>query len=157
MQAELLDLFEYRNGNLYWKETRCGRAVAGELAGNLEINEGYPRRRIFFRNRLQPASRLIWIMHFGEIDKGMFVDHIDGDSSNNLIENLRLLSPTENCRNNKRFRLGHTPGVRFRAKLSKWVAYTKLNGKQHHVGYFLTESDAIKALTEYRKGIENNA
>ena len=25
------------------------------------------------------------------------------------------------------------------------------------VGYFLTESDAIKALTEYRKGIENNA
>lgn len=43
--------------------------------------------------------RLLWEAFFGEIPKGMEVDHIDGDRTNFRLDNLRLVSHTQNCNN----------------------------------------------------------
>ena len=43
--------------------------------------------------------RVIWTILVGEIPKGMFVDHIDGNKKNNNISNLRLVNPKENSHN----------------------------------------------------------
>jgi len=42
--------------------------------------------------KLQYIHRLVWEAFVGEIPKGMTVDHIDNNKSNNNINNLQLLS-----------------------------------------------------------------
>lgn len=51
---------------------------------------------------LYKAHRIIWVMINGEIDKDLVVDHIDGDPSNNLISNLRLIEKARNHRNSSK-------------------------------------------------------
>lgn len=47
------------------------------------------------------GHRLAWLFHYGSIIPNKHIDHIDGDGSNNRIENLRLVNPRENTRNQK--------------------------------------------------------
>ena len=53
----------------------------------------------------QLVHRVVWITHNGPIPHGYFLDHIDGDRTNNSILNLRLCTPTENNKFSKE-RLG---------------------------------------------------
>jgi hypothetical protein len=41
----------------------------------------------------EAVHRQIWRAHFGEIPKGSYIHHKDGDTLNNVIENLELVSP----------------------------------------------------------------
>ena len=45
------------------------------------------------------THRVVWMLHNGEIHDNLFIDHIDGDRSNNKIENLRLVPRVINARN----------------------------------------------------------
>lgn len=47
------------------------------------------------------AHRIIWQMHYGEIPPGVSIDHIDGDPTNNRLENLRLATHSQNMRNSR--------------------------------------------------------
>ena len=47
------------------------------------------------RARLPWAHRWVWMHHHGDIPKGFDVHHIDGDKSNNAIENLQLMTRSE--------------------------------------------------------------
>lgn len=51
-----------------------------------------------------PYHRFLWIWIYGDCPKGYDVDHIDGDSLNNDISNLQILSRKENInrRNGKK-------------------------------------------------------
>ena len=42
--------------------------------------------------------RLVWILNYGAIAKDREIDHVDGVKSNNVIENLSLVSRGENMR-----------------------------------------------------------
>ena len=43
------------------------------------------------------AHRINWIYHYGRIPEGKEINHIDGDKANNCIENLEVISHSENC------------------------------------------------------------
>lgn len=68
----------------------------GEEAGYFN-KDGYSRTT--FNSNKYFNHRIIWILHNGEIDESLFIDHIDGDRANNSINNLRLVSRKLNNRN----------------------------------------------------------
>ena len=78
--------------------------------------------------------RLVWMAFRGAIPKGLEVDHIDMDKANNELENLRLLTRSQNCANTIRKNNTGVPGVS-RASyphLKKpFVAQWNENGKKH--------------------------
>ena len=45
------------------------------------------------------VHRAVWETFNGPIPKGMEIDHIDGDSFNNKLSNLKLVTHAENTRN----------------------------------------------------------
>lgn len=56
--------------------------------------------RFFIREHHYSAHHLVWEAFNGPIPKGMVIDHIDGNKSNNAISNLRLVSQSENIYHN---------------------------------------------------------
>jgi hypothetical protein len=81
------NILEYKEGWLYWKDCKSNRNLNGALAGCV-MNNGYIRLEV--AERSYSAHRIIYEMHFGQITDNSEVDHIDGEPSNNLLENLRL-------------------------------------------------------------------
>lgn len=71
-----------------------------EVAGSLISSSGYAQVKI--NHKLSLCHRVIWELHFGEISKGYFIDHLDGDKFNNNITNLRLTTRQGNSRNCKK-------------------------------------------------------
>lgn len=57
-------------------------------------SEGYIRLRI--TGKEYRAHRVIWIMFNGELKEEELIDHIDGNRSNNRIENLRTATRQQN-------------------------------------------------------------
>ena len=53
----------------------------------------------YFQNGKHRLHRMVWKYHYGEIPKGLLIDHIDRNRANNQIENLRLTTYKVNCRN----------------------------------------------------------
>lgn len=84
----------------------------------------------------------------------MLVDHIDQNKTNNVFSNLRLATYSQNGMNRdatKSNKLG-MKGVCFDAKVGKYKASIRVNGKHKHLGYFDNPDCAFAA----RKTFENN-
>jgi len=86
------ELFVYKNNDLYWKINK-GTAKAGSLVGSLD--NGY--RRMSVDGKMYLVHRVIFFMAYGYFPK--FVDHKDGNTTNNNIDNLRAVTPLINSRN----------------------------------------------------------
>lgn len=134
----LEEFFEYlpESGQLLFvKSARKG--FVGKEAGWINA-QGY--RQIRFQGRTYFAHRIIWTLVHGDIPADKFIDHIDGNPSNNALANLRLVSLSANSRNSKLDRRNSTgvPGIdvrttkngeaRFcvRAAGSHWGTYSSL-------------------------------
>ena len=71
------------------KPQRASQSKKGYFQVRL-FNEEYPN------GRLQYVHRLVWETFKGEIPEGQEIDHKDGDTKNNSIENLQVISPRDN-------------------------------------------------------------
>ena len=64
--------------------------------------QGTPRKgylRISIGGKNYSIHRLVWEAFNGPIPNGYYIDHIDGDRSNNSISNLRIVTQSENMKN----------------------------------------------------------
>lgn len=136
--------FRYSNGHLYWLDVTGSRK-----RGPLGSDNGRGYARINFGGAYWYAHRIIYEMHNGTIPKGMQVDHINCNRSDNRIENLQLMSNKQNSRkaaiqtlskNNK----SGVRGVR-RGYKGSWRAEIVVNGKNTHLGDWPTKAQAAVA------------
>jgi hypothetical protein len=88
------------------------RIKAGAVTGCISTNKKYGRQcfQVQYDKTKWYVHRILWVMRNGEIDANLDVDHIDGNSLNNSVENLRLVSTAVNLRNQKQ-RKNNSTGV----------------------------------------------
>jgi len=134
---------------------RWNKRFAGKVAGNINAH-GY--RRIVINGRGYYAHRLAWKITYGEEPK--YIDHIDGQFSNNCILNLRSVIRRENQRNQPT-RSNNTSGVvgvSWAGDRRKWHAYILAGDNRETLGYFKNKKDAITArkAAEVKYGFHEN-
>lgn len=159
--AEALELFCYTpaNGVLTWRNTR-GRIKAGCEAGSV-TSEGY--RAVCVARQRYYVHRIIWLITYGTFPvSGNDVDHVNGNRSDNRINNLRSVTRSQNGQNQHRGRAGKTSkhiGVCWMARDKKWAAYIKVGGRRLSLGYHVTEGGAssayLAAKAQYHIGAQN--
>jgi hypothetical protein len=142
-QEYLQEIFDYKDGHLYWKKLGKGRKVSLQV-GSLD-KDGYIQLSI--NGKKYKEHRLVYIMHHGQIPK--IIDHIDGNPANNCIENLREATLSENQYNRK---LGkdNTSGfknVSWCKKMKKWYVSLKVNGAKKYFGSY-KDIDYAKFVAE---------
>ena len=98
------DLFSYDDvdGSIRWLVPRPKRKV-GDEAGSIRSDGRYKtvHATICGKKKRYYAHRIIWELNNGKIPKDMCIDHIDGNGINNHINNLRLVTRSENQRNSR--------------------------------------------------------
>lgn len=99
------------------------RDMVGKTSGSVNKINGYVEMSLL--GRKQYGHRLAWIYMRGPIPEGFTIDHINGNRSDNRIENLRLASKQENSRNVKQRKMtvSGIKGVSFDRSRGKWLAY----------------------------------
>jgi len=98
------------------------------------------------------AHRIAWIYSFGNIPDEMEIDHINGDATDNRLENLRLATSKQNQENTK-LRADNQSGykgVSLDKKSGKWRAYLTHQGKRVHIGFFDCPENAHVAVMNVR-------
>jgi len=148
-QDLLHELFEYRDGVLYWKVAKANKIKVGDAAGSLNKTSGY-----FFTmiNRKKYSNhRLIFLMHHGYLPQCL--DHIDGNKINNRIENLRPATIAENCRNSRigKNNTSGVKGVNWVNHVKKWRARITVDRKTVMEKYFKTIEEAAEAVKKARE------
>lgn len=145
----LHELFRYdaETGNLIRKVKTARCTKIGEVAGSTN-KLGY--RIIKIDGRDYKAHRIIWKMHFGDIHEDKFIDHVNGDPSDNRLRNLRLAFNGENQRNRAApsNNTSGFKGVSFHRTANKFIARIRHNGKLMHLGYFATPESAHASYCE---------
>ena len=105
---------------------------------------GYKQLQLYFegKRKFYLVHRIVAHVYLGlDIENPkQIIDHIDRNTLNNNVSNLRIVTHQQNQFNTNA--KGYTWYKR------KWKAYIKLNGKKIHLGYFEKEEDASKAYKD---------
>lgn len=125
----------WKSWNTNWANKETFNAIDGR---------GYCQAVVMLRH--YNAHRIIWFYHYGAWPEGE-IDHINGIRTDNRLENLRAVSPYENCRNKPR-RVDNKSGcsgVNWLEKNKKWRVRIQHLGKNIEIGCFRELKDAISA------------
>lgn len=152
-QERLRELFDYEDGNLIRKSNRGrgksgSRWKAGTFLGHC-VGAGYFLASVDYST--YKLHRLIWLWHKGSFPE-KHLDHIDGNPSNNRIENLREATDAQNMQNQRRPRINNKLGVQgVYAVKQRFRAVLTTNGKTKHLGYFATAELAHQAYLDAKR------
>lgn len=154
--------YDSKTGKLFWKERKNNRNFNARMAGKevvLKIDtKGRTHHQISFGKRSKKIyyHRVVWCWYYGEWpDDDLVIDHINGDATDNRIDNLRLVTRQENSMNQKRKSSntsGHA-GVSWNKTAQVWSVYVNSKGNRIYLGTFKDKAQAVetrkKAEIEY--------
>lgn len=145
MNYELANnLFSYNSdtGEITYKKTRNSSAIAGKKCP-LRVSVG--SEQIY-------AHRLAWLL-FYKTSPELYIDHINGDPTDNRIANLRDVDFQTNCENKRRPNSDNTTGFLGVSKYNngKFLATIRKNNRNVHIGYFDTPEEAHQKYIETKR------
>lgn len=141
--------YDASTGCFMWK-VDCGAARAGQKAGRVQA-DGY--LMIGFKGKKVLAHRLAWFFVHGSWPHGE-IDHIDGDKANNRIDNLRIVSRSQNMQNMKVARKDNQSGflgVVSPKKGSRYLAQLIVGGRRVFRKSFGSAEEAHAAYLEAKR------
>ena len=120
----------------------------GDIAGGLETAGFHGYSTLSYKYKKWRIQNIVWILHTKRFDIDMFIDHVDGDRSNNNISNLREVTRAVNNRNHKK-QSNNKTGV-------TGVLYREIKGKRYYVAIWneLTGLMKSKAFSVEKYGDE---
>ena len=134
-QEEAHRLFEYRDGVLFWRERpKCSRKAKDDMEAGTHSGHGY--KKVTINQKRFYVHQLVFLMHKGYIPE--VVDHIDGNTDNNQIYNLRASNKSLNACNSKlntKNTSGHK-GVIWSKLSQKWMSRIQVKQRSKHLGVF---------------------
>ena len=118
--------------------------AAGAEVGSVHIHGGC--RYVALDGRKYKEHRLIWLYVYGHFPEHE-IDHINGDGTDNRLDNLRLATHAENSQNRRLHRDSLVPylGVTHDRKRGQFQARIMVAGRQIHLGRFSTAEGAHEA------------
>ena len=151
----LLHLFDIdvKEGKLYWKNpSKYHNNLIGKEAGNAQANHCNKKYWVISIDGLKVKRGHIIFFIANKFKPSPCIDHIDGNSLNDKIENLREATITENSWNHKtRKRATKLPmGIR-KSPSGKFVARIAVNNNQIHLGTYEFLEEAHNVYLEARK------
>ncbi|HEC73139.1 MAG TPA: HNH endonuclease [Methylophaga aminisulfidivorans] len=141
------DLFENKHQWCSWN-SRC----AGKVAGS-QLKKKNKTYLIFsVKGKRFYAHRVAWLMTHGKWPE-LEIDHINGDSTDNSISNLREVNRKQNCRNMKLYKTNKSgyAGVSWHERENKWRARVMFNGKEFFCGLYDDVKEAALVVNQKRK------
>ena len=138
-------IYDRAVGKFYWT---CGRRKGFEAGGF----NAYGYRVIVIDAVAFQVHRLVWFYEHGAMPKNQ-IDHINGNRSDNRIENLREATPAQNMQNRRTARKGSPSkliGVVKPAR-GRCFATISFNGKRVYLGKFDTPEEAHEAYLKAKR------
>lgn len=136
--------YDATSGRLTWLRRISPRLRVGGDAGS--IANGYVRITIDGKSYM--AHRLAWLYAYGAWPR-QYIDHINGNRTDNRLFNLRDVSQTTNalnrCGPSKNNKIGYLGVCWMGGTNNAWTARISCNGKKKHLGYFKTPELAHQA------------
>ena len=146
-QELLHEIFEYRDGNLYWKKASNHKVKLDRKAGSIS-DTGYLRVGLFGKHFR--IHRLIYLMFHGHLPK--ILDHINGNKLDNRIENLRPATYSQNCSNSVKQKR-NTSGIKnvyWSKKIRKWTVIIGSYNKLKYFGSYASIEEAADVAKQKR-------
>ncbi|AUR91175.1 AP2/ERF domain protein [Vibrio phage 1.165.O._10N.261.51.B7] len=147
----IFNLLDYNTdtGKVFWRVS-TGKAKAGSEAGSIHSATGYIRMTI--GGRAVGAHRVAWSIHHKEQPPAI-IDHIDGDRTNNKIENLRDGTNGKNQQNQTKPHSRNKSSKYLGVSLFKgrWRAKIYHNKTYYFLGFHDTEELARDAYIEAKR------
>ena len=139
--------YDSDTGNLLWTTPRTS-GPKGKNGAGYENGNGYSRLKIYFKGKsfYYLNHRVVWFLNYGYVPD--VLDHIDGDSSNNRVENLRPATQGLNLRNRVVGGKCKFKGVSIHHQ-KKYKCSASKGGKQHYLGMFETQEGAARAYDKF--------
>jgi hypothetical protein len=167
-QEEAHRLFEYRDGELYWKER-----PRSDFKSDLAWKQWNPKHAgkqagcwtshhvtVAVNKVSYPLARVVFLMHHGYLPE--IVDHADCNPMNNDISNLRAASKADNQRNAGMYahNTSGIKGVSWHTAAGKWHVQIKVLGKKKYLGIYedieLAELVAQEARSKFHGNFANH-
>lgn len=123
------------------KDGYLGRFKQGDLAKFFVGAGGYERIQIPKARTTLTKSHLVFVLAGNNIPDHLEIDHIDGNRTNNKIDNLRLVDRQINCKNRTK-RSDNTSGV------------TGINWSEYHGHYVIRRVINNKRVSRSRKTMQ---
>lgn len=116
-------------------------------------DDGYLQIGLFNlgKRKMFKIHRLVALHYIPNPANKSDVDHIDGDKTNNHVDNLRWATRSDNCNSFKKHYKNNKSGVKnisYSKQNNNWQYDKKIYGKRHQK-YFRTLDEAIEYKKEY--------
>jgi hypothetical protein len=158
-QALLRELFEYREDGVFVRKVATSNRVkVGDVVGWKTVGDRYVG--LCVNGKKEYMHRMMFLYHHGYLPK--YIDHVDGDGSNNRIENLREATQSENlynlgCKSNNKCGIKN---ISWDKNQKKWIVTSKVFGKKTYFGSYndleLAELVAIEVREKYHGKFANH-